>query len=44
MSTPFDDKQVIVLGERDGIAGPAIGKCIESAGGKVAFTATECFV
>lgn len=40
----FDGKQVIVIGERDGIAGPAIVSCVEAAGGKVAFVATECFV
>jgi betaine reductase len=37
-------KQVIALGERDGIAGPAIAACATAAGGTVAFTATECFV
>ena len=40
----FDDKKVIVLGARDGIAGPAIAACVKSAGGNVAFTSTECFV
>ncbi len=40
----FDSKQVIVLGERDGIAGPAIAACVERAGGRVAFASTECFV
>ena len=40
----FDDKQVVVLGERDGIAGPAIATCVKAAGGNVAFSATECFV
>lgn len=40
----FDDKQVIVLGERDGIAGPAIAECVKSAGGSVAYASTECFV
>jgi hypothetical protein len=40
----FEGKQVVALGERDGIAGPAIVKCIESAGGTVAFSSTECFV
>jgi hypothetical protein len=34
----------IVLGERDGIAGPAIAACVRAGGGDVAFTATECFV
>jgi betaine reductase len=40
----FDNKKVIVLGERDGIAGPAIAECVKSAGGTIAFSATECFV
>ena len=40
----FDNKQVVVLGERDGIAGPAIAECVKSAGGNVAFASTECFV
>lgn len=40
----FDGKQVIVIGERDGVAGPAIEACVKEAGGDVAFTATECFV
>lgn len=40
----FEGKQVVVLGERDGIAGPAIAKCVEDAGGNVAFASTECFV
>jgi glycine reductase len=40
----FENKQVIVLGERDGIAGPAIAACVQSGGGHVAFTSTECFV
>jgi glycine/sarcosine/betaine reductase complex component A len=40
----FDGKKVIALGERDGVAGPAIEACIRAAGGDVAFVATECFV
>lgn len=40
----FDGKQVIVIGERDGVAGPAIEACVKAAGGEVAFVATECFV
>ncbi len=38
------DRQVIALGERDGISGPAIAACAEAAGASVAFVATECFV
>jgi glycine reductase len=40
----LQEKMVIALGERDGISGPAIAACVEAAGGKVAFVATECFV
>jgi glycine/sarcosine/betaine reductase complex component A len=40
----FDGKQVIVIGERDGVAGPAIAACVQAAGAAVAFAATECFV
>jgi len=40
----FDGKQVIVIGERDGIAGPAIAACVQAAGAGLAFVATECFV
>lgn len=38
------DKKVVVLGDRDGIPGPAIDECIKSAGGDVVFSTTECFV
>lgn len=38
------DKQVVALGERDGVSGPSIAACAEAAGAKVAFVATECFV
>lgn len=37
-------KSAIVIGERDGVQGPAIAKCVEAAGGKVVYAATECFV
>ncbi len=40
----FDGKQVIVIGERDGIAGPAIAACVQAASVPVAYVATECFV
>jgi betaine reductase len=40
----FEDRQVIALGERDGVPGPAIAACVAAAGGTVAFVATECFV
>lgn len=37
-------KKVIVLGDRDGIPGPAIEECVKTAGAEVIFAATECFV
>jgi len=37
-------KKIIVLGDRDGIPGPAIEECLKSAGGEIVFSVTECFV
>lgn len=38
------NKKVIIVGERDGIQGPAIEACVKSAGGEPLFTQTQCFV
>ena len=40
----LNGKKVIALGERDGVPGPAIAQCVESAGAEVVFVETECFV
>jgi glycine/sarcosine/betaine reductase complex component A len=40
----FDGKQVIAIGERDGISGTAIATCVQAAGAPVVYVATECFV
>jgi glycine/sarcosine/betaine reductase complex component A len=40
----FEGKKVIVLGERDGVPGPAIAACVVAAGGEVVYSVTECFV
>jgi hypothetical protein len=37
-------KRVVAIGERDGVSGPAIAACIESAGARVIYTETQCFV
>jgi glycine reductase len=37
-------KKVIVIGERDGIPGPALAQCVTAAGGQVVFSSTQCFV
>ena len=36
-------KKVIVIGERDGIPGPAIAEVVESAGGESVLVQTQCF-
>lgn len=38
------DKHVIIIGDRDGIPGPAIEECTKSAGAQTAYSTTECFV
>ncbi len=40
----FEGKRVIALGDRDGIQGPAIAACVQTAGAEVAYANTECFV
>lgn len=37
-------KKVIIIGERDGIQGPAIEACVKSAGGEPVVIQTQCFV
>ncbi len=38
------DKLVLALGERDGVPGPALQACAESAGAQVVYVSTQCFV
>ena len=40
----LDGKKVIIIGDRDGVPGPAIAECVKTAGGGVVFASTECFV
>ena len=37
-------KKIIILGDRDGVPGPAIETCVRSAGAEVVFSTPECFV
>jgi glycine/sarcosine/betaine reductase complex component A len=37
-------KKVIAIGERDGVPGPALARCAESAGAHVVLALTHCFV
>lgn len=40
----LEGKKIAILGDRDGIPGPAIEECVKSAGAEVVFSTTECFV
>ena len=40
----LDGKKVVIIGDRDGIPGPAIEECIKTTGADVVFSSTECFV
>ena len=37
-------KKVIIIGERDGIQGPAIAEYVKSAGAEPVLVQTQCFV
>ena len=40
----LEGKKAIIIGERDGIQGPAIEACIKSAGAESVLAQTQCFV
>ena len=40
----LDGKKVIIIGDRDGIPGPAIEECAKSAGAEIVYSSPECFV
>ena len=40
----LDGKKVVIIGDRDGVPGPAIAECVQTAGGEVVYSSTECFV
>lgn len=43
--TTLSNKKVIIIGDRDGIPGPAIEECVKTVDGvEVVFSSTECFV
>ena len=37
-------KKLLLLGERDGVPGPAMEACFKNSVAEVVFAATECFV
>ena len=43
--TTLQNKKVIIIGDRDGIPGPAIEECVKTVdGAEVVVSSTECFV
>lgn len=41
----LDNKKIIIIGDRDGIPGPAIEQCVNTVPStEVVFSSTECFV
>ena len=40
----LENKKVVVIGDRDGIPGPAIDECLIGTSAEKIFSATECFV
>lgn len=41
----LENKKVIVIGDRDGVPGPAIDECLKTVQGvEIVFSSTECFV
>ena len=44
MALDFKGKKLIILGDRDGIPGPAIEACLKNSGAEIIFNTTECFV
>lgn len=44
MTGKLKGKKLILLGERDGVPGPAMEAALKNCGAEVVFTVTECFV
>lgn len=40
----LNGKKTIIIGDRDGIPGPAIEEWVKTAGAEVIYSSTECFV
>jgi len=40
----LEGKKIVIIGDRDGIPGPAIEECLKGLNCEVVFSSTECFV
>ena len=40
----LNGRKVAILGDRDGIPGPAIEECLKTTDAEIVFSTTECFV
>lgn len=39
----FENKKIFIIGDKDGVSAPAIGKCLSNFKGEIIFATTECF-
>jgi betaine reductase len=37
-------KKLVILGERDGVPGPAMEACLKNSGAEILLSVSECFV
>lgn len=40
----YDNKKIIIIGDRDGIPAPAVEECLKNVPCEIIYSATECFV
>jgi betaine reductase len=40
----LDGKKLLILGERDGVPGPAMETCLKDSGAEILLSVSECFV
>jgi len=40
----LEGKKIVIIGDRDGVPGPAIEECLKTTQTEVVFSSTECFV
>mgnify|MGYP002737987729 CR=1 FL=1 len=40
----LENKKILIIGDRDGVPGPAMEECLKDTSAEVIFSSTECFV
>ena len=44
MGSKLAGKKLLILGERDGVPGPAMEECLKNSGAEILLSVSECFV